>query len=197
METLRTGGRGVAIGVLSVVTGLAAGVLSGCGGSGGRNQRSGAVETCAGFGAEDARSTIEVERVLDRLHAAASEADGASYWSCFAPGAVFLGTDASERWTLEEFKAYAEPHFAKGRGWTYRKVKRWVTVHAAQTAWFDELLENAKYGTCRGSGVVVKGEDGGWRIAQYNLSVPIPNELLEGFAARIREHEAAKAAGTR
>src|SRR2546428_801943 len=41
-------------------------------------------------------------------------------------------------------------------------------------AWFDEDLETEKLGAARGSGVLVK--DGGrWKIAQYNLSIPIPN----------------------
>ena len=28
---------------------------------------------------------------------------------------------------------------------------------------------------------------GAWKIAQYNLTVPIPNDLLAGFAEKIRE----------
>ena len=46
-----------------------------------------------------------------------------------------------------------------------------------KVAWFDELLDHAKYGVCRGSGVVV-WRDGRALIAQYNLSVPIPNERM-------------------
>lgn len=36
---------------------------------------------------------------------------------------------------------------------------------------------NEKYGECRGSGVLLR-EGGEWRIAQYNLTVPIPNDLM-------------------
>ena len=46
------------------------------------------------------------------------------------------------------------------------------------TAWFDEVLENEKYGLCRGSGVLVLRDDA-WRIAQYNLTFLVPNELVE------------------
>lgn len=53
------------------------------------------------------------------------------------------------------------------------------------TAWFDELLANDAYGTCRGSGVLLLTESG-WRIAQYNLSIPIPNELAAKIVAVIR-----------
>lgn len=142
----------------------------------------------------------DAEHTLDALHAAASNADASTYWSLFAPSAVFLGTDATERWTLEQFKAYATPYFDKGKGWTYRVVHRVVTPSDdGRLAWFDEALMNDKYGKCRGSGVLVRaderiplwtafGKPVRWKIAQYNLSVPIPNELLQEFATRIREH---------
>ena len=45
--------------------------------------------------------------------------------------AIFLGTDKTERWTVEEFKAYAEPAFSDGNGWTYEVVERnWELVVA-------------------------------------------------------------------
>ena len=46
-----------------------------------------------------------------------------------------------------------------------------------KTDWFDEVVRSAKYGPCRGSGVLVQ-TGGQWKIAQYNLTVPIPNDLL-------------------
>ena len=48
-------------------------------------------------------------------------------------------------------------------------------------AWFDEQLENAKLGVCRGSGVLVKA-DGAWKIKQYNLTMLVPNEIAEDVA---------------
>ena len=42
-----------------------------------------------------------------------------------------------------------------------------------RTAYFDELLDNEDLGEMRGSGVLVR-EDGAWKVAQYNLSIPIP-----------------------
>lgn len=131
-----------------------------------------------------------VEQTLDALHAAAARADEAAYFKLYTPDAVFLGTDATERWTLEEFKAYAKPHFAAGRGWTYTVIERHVTLGPdGQTAWFDERLQNAKLGECRGSGVLVHGDDDCWRIAQYNLTIPIPNELAENVAGQIRTRQ--------
>ncbi|MCA9790352.1 MAG: nuclear transport factor 2 family protein [Candidatus Eremiobacteraeota bacterium] len=121
----------------------------------------------------------EVARVLDDFHRAASEADGERYFGHFSKDAIFLGTDLSERWNLEQFKAYAMPIFARGKGWTYRPTFRKIYLAPdGQTAWFDEVLENDNYGQTRGSGVLVKdGSD--WKVAQYHLTVPIPNELLD------------------
>src|SRR5581483_3168759 len=96
----------------------------------------------------------EAAATLDDFHAAAAAADGARYFGHFAADGVFLGTDATERWTLDEFRAYAKPHFDAGKGWTYHAKDRHVSVDTKGAyAWFDELLENAKLGTCRGSGV--------------------------------------------
>src|SRR5271168_3840018 len=56
---------------------------------------------------------------LDDFHAAAAAADEARYFGHFAADGVFLGTDATERWTVDAFRAYAKPHFDAGRGWAY------------------------------------------------------------------------------
>jgi ketosteroid isomerase-like protein len=132
-----------------------------------------------------------ISRSLDAFHKAAADADFDAYFARFAPDAVFLGTDATERWTLEEFKTYCKPHFDKGRGWSYTLVEgsRNITVAESKTvAWFDELLDNAKYGRCRGSGVLRKiGDD--WRIAQYNLALMVPNDAAKDVVALIRAQE--------
>jgi hypothetical protein len=124
----------------------------------------------------DARSAAPIETLLDTLHATAAKPDGEAYFACFTPDAVFLGTDATERWTIPQFRAYAEPFFSQGKGWTYTPTRRHIAILPdGRSAFFDELLENAKYGTCRGSGVVLL-RDGAWRIAQYNLTFTIPND---------------------
>lgn len=134
----------------------------------------------------------EVAAVLDQLHLLASKADEAAYFALFDPQGVFIGTDASERWTIEQFRAYAKPIFAKGKGWTYTPKERHIDFAPDRSlAWFDELLDNAKYGVCRGTGVVRK-VDGRWLIAQYHLTVPVPNELMERVAGMIRMEERKK-----
>lgn len=133
-----------------------------------------------------------IAKVLDDFHDAASKADGARYFGHFAPNGVFIGTDVHERWTLEQFQGYAKPYFDKGQGWTYvpRQKDRHIDVSAdGSVAWFDEMLDNAKYGLTRGSGVLIRDKDT-WRIAQYNLSVPIPNDLLPAVVEMIRKQPA-------
>lgn len=127
-----------------------------------------------------------VAKVLDRFHEAASAADGETYFSLFARGAVFIGTDAGERWSVVDFMKFAEPYFSQGRGWTYIPEVRNVEIDESRdTAWFDEILENESYGTTRGTGVLVKSR-GEWKIAQYHLTIPIPNELAKDIVAMIR-----------
>jgi hypothetical protein len=137
-------------------------------------------------------SRQEITKVLDDWHDAASKADEGRYFGHFAPDAVFLGTDAKERWTLPEFRSYAHPYFAKGKAWSFHAVRREITVGSPEIAWFDESLETMNLGPARGSGVL-RRTDGEWKIAQYNLSITIPNErfsevkkLLESPGAEVK-----------
>lgn len=125
-------------------------------------------------------------RTLDAFHTAAAEADEQAYFELFAPDGVFLGTDASERWTVEEFRAYAHPHFAKGKGWAYVPRARHVLLSPdGQIAWFDERLTHASYGELRGAGVL-RAIDGQWRVAQYNLLFTVPNDKAKAVVALIK-----------
>jgi dienelactone hydrolase len=139
--------------------------------------------------AEEARAAAEtaVRGVLDEFHLAASKADGQRYFACLAPDAIFVGTDATERWDVAAFRRFCEPYFREGRGWTYVATERHVALAGdRRTAWFDERLANEKYGEVRGSGVL-RLDGGRWRIAQYVMSFPIPNEVSGDVVRRIRE----------
>ena len=129
-----------------------------------------------------------VNLVLDDIHKMASEANFEGYFNLYTDDAIFLGTDATERWTIEEFKGYAKPSFDRGRGWTYTPTERHVFVSPdGKSAWFDERLQNEGYGECRGTGILLN-VNGTWKVAQYNLTVPIPNDLLRNVVGQIREH---------
>ena len=128
-----------------------------------------------------------VASVLDDFHQAAADADSARYFGYFAEGAVFFGTDLTERWSVEEFQAYAGPHFRVGRGWHYVPQEREVFLNG-DTAWFDETLLNESFGMTRGTGVLVNTEEG-WKISQYHLTLPVPNDLIYRLVEMIEEQE--------
>ena len=133
---------------------------------------------------------VVIGRTLDDFHQAAAAADEARYFSHLAPDGVFLGTDPGERWTAADFRAYAHPHFAAGKGWTYVPRVRHVTVKG-DIAWFDEIVDNAKYGACRGTGVLER-TGGEWKIALYSLTFLVPNDLAEKLTGEIRAAAGAK-----
>lgn len=143
------------------------------------------------------REETAVSAVLDNFHDAAAKADESRYFAHFAPEGVFIGTDATERWDLPAFRAFASPYFQKGKAWTYRSTERKITiapgsVPGAEFAWFDEMLENDHLGVTRGSGVLRK-IDGQWKISQYNLSIPLPNDLVDQVVPMIRAKSGAPA----
>ena len=142
---------------------------------------------CLGsFGATAQDSTeLAIDSTLTKFHQAAAAGDWGVYFGLLADNAIFLGTDASERWSKTEFEQYAK----KTSGWIYNKQERHITLSAdGQTAWFDELLWNEGLGLCRGSGVLVKLQTG-WLISQYNLSIPIPNTLARDIAKQIKQQD--------
>ena len=150
------------------------------------------VTAVASIRSADADDAVAIAHVLDQLHDAAAEADGVRSFNLFAPNAVFLGTDATERWPIDEFRSYAMKRFETGIGWTYHVRERHVYLDDdANTAWFDEVLHNDKYGECRGTGVLVKLK-GAWKIVQYNLTIPIPNEIALDVVEMIRRQETRK-----
>lgn len=131
-------------------------------------------------------SKAQVNQVMDDWHNAAAEADFERYFNHFASdSAIFMGTDATERWTVPEFKGYAKPYFDKGDAWNFTPVQRYIYIsETGEIAWFDEVLGTPNLGPARGTGVLVK-QDTTWRIAHYNLSIPIPNAIADTVVKQI------------
>jgi ketosteroid isomerase-like protein len=139
---------------------------------------------CATAPVVDSRPAINT--MLDDWHDAAAKADESRYFGAMSPDFVFLGTDATERWELEAFRAFSHPYFAKGTAWTFVPRDRHVILSPrGDVAWFDEKLDSASYGECRGTGVA-RRIDGAWKIAHYNLTIPIPNDLAKTVVEMIR-----------
>jgi ketosteroid isomerase-like protein len=128
-----------------------------------------------------------VGAVVDAWHAAAAAGDFHAYFGRMTDDAVFLGTDASERWGRAAFEDFARPHFDGVEAWTYRPRDRHVAFSGdGRTAWFDEMLDHDRYGELRGTGVLRRGDDGGWRIAHYSLTFTVPNDRAAEVVGVIR-----------
>jgi ketosteroid isomerase-like protein len=137
-----------------------------------------------------------IDTVVDDWHQAAAKADQERYLGHFTKDAVFLGTDAGERWPVfsddpaaSSFSAYVERHFPKG-GWTYEPHSRQVSLSKdGHLAWFDELLTNAGYGELRGTGVL-RREEGQWRLAHYSMTFTVPNGVSGQVVGAIKQWQA-------
>ncbi|MFQ3182417.1 MAG: hypothetical protein ACJA17_001133 [Polaribacter sp.] len=122
----------------------------------------------------------KVNTLLVSWHQAATDANFVGYFDKMDSTAVFIGTAAEEIWTKTEFKSFSKPYFDKGKAWSFETLERTVYVNnTGNFVWFDELL-STWMGTCRGSGVLQK-KDNTWKIKQYVLSVPIPNDDIQAI----------------
>ena len=131
-------------------------------------------------GPEDRES---INRLLDDFHLAAAEGDRDRYLGHFASSGVFLGTDDWERWPLAEFSDYVERRFSEGGGWHYDPEERHVMfAEDGRTAWFDEIVVSRRWGRFRGTGVLLRVDEG-WKIAHYSLTVLVPNERFAEVSA--------------
>ncbi len=131
----------------------------------------------------------EINDALDAFHQAAADADLDAYFNLLTDNARFLGTDATERWPKNDFLAYCTDRgaFDEAPAWVYTPSARHVTLSEDDNhAWFDELLTHDRYGTLRGSGVLVNNQ-GAWKIAQYNLTFLVPNEKTPAVVAAISD----------
>lgn len=119
-----------------------------------------------------------VDKVMDQWHESASNANYEAYFDAMHHESVFIGTDAGENWTKEEFQSFSKPYFDKGKAWSFQALERNIYFSkSGQTAWFDELLDTWM-GTCRGSGVL-EIVDSNWKLKHYVLSVCIPNDDIQ------------------
>lgn len=133
--------------------------------------------------------------VIDDWHQAAAAADEERYFGHLSRDAVFMGTDASERWSRAAFRAYAKPHFDKGKAWSFKAIRRSIHIETSGLAWFDEDLATPNLGPARGSGVVrSEGIPPRWRIVHYNLSITIPNDRF-GAVRKLLSKEPPKLRG--
>jgi hypothetical protein len=127
-----------------------------------------------------------INKVLDDYHQAAANGEWDIYFDLMSDDAVFIGTDAGERWVKQEFRQYS----SGSNGWVYTPQQRNVNITPdGLSAWFDEALLSQSYGSSRGTGVLMLTAVG-WKISQYHLTLPIPNGIVRGITDQIKEYEA-------
>lgn len=125
-------------------------------------------------------SEKSLHKSIDTWHNAAAIADANTFFGFMDSSCIYIGTDASERWTKDEFIKFAKPYFDKGKAWDFKAYDRYIIFSEdGKMAWFDELLETWM-GICRGSGVVIKNNEN-WKLLHYHLSVTVPNEKIYEF----------------
>ncbi len=122
---------------------------------------------------------IQVNDFIDDWHKAAADADATAYFGALHDDSYFIGTDASEVWTKQEFYDFAKEYFDKGKAWDFTSKSR--NLHFSEDgkyAWFDELLDTWM-GECRGSGVLqYDKKDNTYKIKHYVLSLAVPNDKI-------------------
>ncbi|MGJ8683176.1 MAG: nuclear transport factor 2 family protein [Nonlabens sp.] len=129
-------------------------------------------------GSQKAIQTDSINQRIDDWHIAAAQANFDNYFNLMTRDAVFIGTDATENWQIEEFKAFSKPYFDKGKAWSFTSLERNI-YNSNGVVYFDELLDT-QMGICRGSGIL-KMENGVYKIAHYVLSIAVPNDNVSSL----------------
>ncbi|MCD6555837.1 MAG: nuclear transport factor 2 family protein [Bacteroidales bacterium] len=127
-----------------------------------------------------------INRLLDNWHKAAADADLENYFTKMSDDAIYLGTDASERWTKDEFYKFCKPYFNKDKAWDFKPSNRHIYFSDdLKTAWFEETLDTWME-NCRGSGILVFKENN-WKIKHYNLAVAVPNDVVKDYVKLLKK----------
>jgi hypothetical protein len=139
---------------------------------------------CSQFVFAQQQDTTSINKFLNEWHRAAAQANAEVFFNSMAEDGIYIGTDATERWTKAEFIQFAKPYFDKGKAWDFKPYNRAIHVSkTGQYVWFSELL-GTWMGVCRGSGIL-EYTPTGWKIHQYHLSVTVPNDLIRDFISLV------------
>jgi hypothetical protein len=135
----------------------------------------------------------QVNAFIDEGHDAAAHARPA-YFDRIARDGGYIGTDKTELWHRDAFKAWARRYFERKPAWTVKPIRRNVYLSADKSIiWFDELPDT-QMGVCQASGVVHRTATG-FEIEHYQRSIAIPNKVSGKVSATVKEFEAQPAAG--
>jgi hypothetical protein len=138
--------------------------------------------------AADPALAQQVNAFVDEWHDDAAHARLA-YFDKMAKDGVYIGTDKSELWHRDEFKAWAKRFFERKSAWAFHATRRNVYASGDKSMiWFDELLDT-QMGTCMASGVIRKTANG-FEILHYQLSMAVPNEVNGQVVKLVKAFEA-------
>ncbi|UGQ46793.1 nuclear transport factor 2 family protein [Massilia endophytica] len=136
----------------------------------------------------DAAFRQQVNAFVDRWHDDAANTRP-EYFDKIAPQGIYIGTDKTEVWTRDEFKAWAKRFWDRKKAWSFTAQKRNVYFSPDKKyVWFDEQL-NTQMGTCQASGVLLNTGNG-FLIEHYQLSLAVPNSALGSVTKLIAADEA-------
>jgi hypothetical protein len=135
----------------------------------------------------DAAYRKQINAFIDEWHDDAAHARMA-YFDKIAPNGIYIGTDKTELWNREQFKAWAKRFFDRKSAWSFKATKRNIYMSPDKKfIWFDELLDT-QMGPCQASGVMRK-TDKGFEIEHYQLSIAVPNEVADKVTKLVKEFE--------
>ena len=134
-----------------------------------------------------ARRRTQPVQTLDRFHQAAAKAQFEEYFAVRARGRLHrhrrqraLDGCAVQGLRQAAFRQRDVAGRTPSRTQHHRR-RGWQTRLRLTSCWTTPAL-----GRCRGTGVL-RLIDGQWRIEQYHLTIPVPNELASEVVKRIRE----------
>ena len=128
-----------------------------------------------------------VNAFVDEWHQDAANARPA-YFDKIAADGIYIGTDKTERWTKEAFRAWAKPAFARPTAWAFTALHRNISFTPdRQIVWFDEQVRSSM-GILQATGVVRPTADR-CEIVHYQLSIAVPNDLIPQVTGAIKAFE--------
>jgi uncharacterized protein (TIGR02246 family) len=124
--------------------------------------------------------TDAINKLMDNWHKAAADANENLFFNSMTDDGVYVGTDASERWTKEEMRQWAKPYFDRRSAWNFVAKSRNISFSDdGNMAWADEVLDTWM-GDCRSSVVLIKNEQE-WKIKYFHVAIAVPNNAVDRY----------------
>lgn len=147
----------------------------------------GADTPVSGAAESEADYRARVDAFVDEWHADAAQARLA-YFDKIAADGIYIGTDRTERWTRDAFKAWAGRFFARPSAWSFTPLQRHLGFTPDRSlVWFDEQLDS-DMGVLQASGVM-RASGAGFEIVHYQMSIAVPNDVQPQVSALISAFE--------